>query len=154
MRIPTVRKRIDRPLVPVRPSAIPETPPLASTRRRRVRAAAPSDYASEIMAMTDEALIEEAGRRLAAAAPDADIILFGSRARGEARSDSDLDLLVIEPDFARRGEGYGRLRRELRGLDVAIDLVVYRRREADEWRGVPGTFLHRVLAEGRVLAGA
>jgi uncharacterized protein len=106
------------------------------------------------MAMTDDALIEEAGRRLAAAAPDADIILFGSRARGEARSDSDLDLLVIEPDFARRGEEYGRLRRELRGLDVAIDLVVYRRREADEWRCVPGTFLHRALGEGRVLAGA
>ena len=65
------------------------------------------NYDSEAMAMNDEALIEEAGRRLAAAAPDADIILFGSRARGEARSDSDLDLLVIEPDFARRGAEYG-----------------------------------------------
>jgi predicted nucleotidyltransferase len=106
------------------------------------------------MAMTDEALIEEAGRRLAAVAPGADIILFGSRARGEARPDSDLDLLVIEPDFDRRGEEYGRLRRELRGLDVAIDLVVYRRREADQWRSVPGTFLHRALGEGRVLAAA
>jgi hypothetical protein len=47
--------------------------------------------------MTDETLIAEAGRRLAAAAPDATVILFGSRARGEGRSDSDLDLLVIEP---------------------------------------------------------
>lgn len=112
------------------------------------------NYASDVMAISDEALIEEAGRRLAAAAPDADIILFGSRARGEARSDSDLDLLVIEPDFARRGEEYGRLRRELRGLDVAIDLVVYRRCEADEWSGVPGTFLHQVLGEGRSLSGA
>lgn len=112
------------------------------------------NYASEAMAMTDEALIEEAGRRLAAAAPDADIILFGSRARGEAWSDSDLDLLVIEPDFARRGEEYGRLRRELRGLDVAIDLIVYRKREADKWSGVPGTFLNRALGEGRVLAAA
>lgn len=109
---------------------------------------------SEAMVMTDEALIQEAGRRLAAAAPGADVILFGSRARGEARSDSDLDLLVIEPDFARRGEEYGRLRRELRGLDVAIDLVVYRRREADKWSTVPGTFLHRALGEGRVLAAA
>ena len=80
--------------------------------------------------------------------------LFGSRARGEARPDSDLDLLVIEPDFARRGEEYGRLRKELRGLEVAIDLVIYRRREADEWGEVPGTFLHRALGEGRVLAGA
>jgi predicted nucleotidyltransferase len=106
------------------------------------------------MAMTEEALIEEAGRRLAAAAPDADVILFGSRARGEAHPGSDLDLLVIEPDFGRRGEEYGRLRKELRGLDVAIDLVIYRKREADRWRSVPGSFLHRVLGEGRVLAGA
>jgi predicted nucleotidyltransferase len=104
--------------------------------------------------MIEETLIKEAGRRLTAAAPDADIILFGSRARGEARPDSDLDLLVIEPDFDRRGEEYGRLRRELRGLDVAIDLVIYRRREADQWRSVPGSFLHRALGEGRVLAGA
>ncbi|HVD86057.1 MAG TPA: nucleotidyltransferase domain-containing protein [Solirubrobacterales bacterium] len=104
--------------------------------------------------MTEEALIEEAGRRLSAAAPEADVILFGSRARGESRPDSDLDLLVIEPDFERRGEEYGRLRRELRGLDVAIDLVVYRKREAEQWGDVPGSFLHRVLGEGRVLAGA
>lgn len=107
-----------------------------------------------IMPMTDEALIEEAGRRLSAAAPDADVILFGSRARGESRPDSDLDLLVIEPKFDRRGDEYGRLRKELRGLDVAIDLVIYRKDEAEKWRSVPGSFLHRALGEGRVLAGA
>jgi uncharacterized protein len=112
------------------------------------------NYAPEDMAMTEEALIEEAGRRLAAAVPNGDVILFGSRARGEARPDSDLDLLVIEPDFGQRGEEYGRLRKELRGLDVAIDLVIYRKREADQWRGVPGSFLHQVLGEGRVLAGS
>lgn len=106
------------------------------------------------MAMTEEALIEEAGRRLSAAAPDSDVILFGSRGRGESRPDSDLDLLVIEPDFNRRGDEYGRLRKELRGLDVAIDLVIYRKREAEQWSKVPGSFLHRVLGEGRVLAGA
>jgi predicted nucleotidyltransferase len=103
--------------------------------------------------MTDEGLINEAGRRLSNAAPDADIILFGSRARGEAREDSDLDLLVIEPDFDRRNDEYIRLRKELRGLEVAVDLIVYRRREAEKWRDVPGTFLHRALEEGRVLSG-
>ena len=104
--------------------------------------------------MSESDLIEEAGRRLAKAAPGAEVILFGSRARGEAGPNSDLDLVVIEPDFARRGEEYERLRKELRGLEVAIDLVIYRRREADEWGGVPGSFLHRALGEGRVLAGA
>ena len=107
-----------------------------------------------VMALSEEALIEEAGRRISAAAPDADVILFGSRARGEPRPDSDLDLLVIEPDFDRRGDEYGRLRKELRGLDVAIDLVIYRKREAEQWGDVPGSFLHRALGEGRVLAGA
>lgn len=102
--------------------------------------------------MTDEALIEEVERRLRAAAPDADLILFGSRARGDSRPDSDLDLLIIEPDFDSRGEEYGRLRKELRGLGVAVDLVIYRRREADRWRDVPGSFLHRILGESRVLA--
>jgi uncharacterized protein len=106
------------------------------------------------MSISEEALIEEAGRRLNAAAPDADIILFGSRARGESRPDSDLDLLVIEPDFNRRGDEYGRLRKELRGLDVAIDLVIYRKDEAEKWGNVPGSFLHRALGEGRVLAEA
>lgn len=104
--------------------------------------------------MTDETLIAEAGRRLAKAAPDSDIIVFGSRARGEAHADSDLDLLVIEPEFRLRGKEYARLRRELRGLDVAVDLLVYRRSEAEKWRDVPGTFLYDVLREGRVLARA
>jgi uncharacterized protein len=106
------------------------------------------------MPMTGEGLIAEAGRRLAAAAPDADIILFGSRARGEAGPDSDLDLLVIEPDFARRGEEYARLRKELRGLGVAIDLVIYRRCEVDEMHAVWGSLLHCARVEGRVLAGS
>lgn len=110
-----------------------------------------ANYGSELEAMNEEHLIEEARRRLTAVAPRADILLFGSRVLGEARSNSDLNLIVIEPDFDRRGEEYGRLRRELRGLGVAINLVIYRRSEAEKWSGMPGGFLHWALAEGRVL---
>jgi predicted nucleotidyltransferase len=106
------------------------------------------------MAIAGDELIEEAGRRLNAAAPDAEVILFGSRARGEARPDSDLDLLVIEQDFAMRGEEYGRLRKELRGLGVAIDLVIYRRSEVEEWGRMPGGFLYGALAGGWLLQKA
>ena len=35
---------------------------------------------------------------MAAAAPDAQVILFGSHARGEAGPHSDADFLVIEPE--------------------------------------------------------
>lgn len=104
--------------------------------------------------MTDDALISEAGRRLAEAAPDARVILFGSRARDEARPDSDLDLLVIEPRFESRRAEFVRLRSALRDLDVAIDLVVVSDRHVEEWGHFEGTMLNEALREGRVLAGA
>lgn len=43
------------------------------------------------MQVVDDTLIAEAGRRWAAAAPGAQVILFGARARGEANPHSDLD---------------------------------------------------------------
>jgi predicted nucleotidyltransferase len=105
------------------------------------------------MAVTvNDSLIAEAGRRLAAAAPGARVILFGSRARGEERADSDLDLLVIEPEIASRNAEFVRLRNALGELGVPVDLIVYRGTEAERWANVPGTFLHDVLREGRVLA--
>ena len=47
--------------------------------------------------MLDEAGIAAIVNLLRAAAPDAEVFLFGSYARGAATDRSDLDLLVVEP---------------------------------------------------------
>lgn len=101
--------------------------------------------------MFGDAAIAEATRRLARAAPGADIILFGSHARGEAQARSDLDILVVETNVENPAEESIRLRRQLRGLRLAVDVIVVSRREAEEWRDVRGSFIHTALTEGRVL---
>jgi predicted nucleotidyltransferase len=102
--------------------------------------------------MFDATVIEEAARRLSQAAPGARVILFGSHARGDADSRSDLDFLVVEPQVEHRGEESVRLRRVLRGLRLAADVIVVSARDVDEWRDVRGSLVHTALSEGRELA--
>jgi predicted nucleotidyltransferase len=104
--------------------------------------------------MTGEELISEAGRRLGQAAPDAQIVLFGSHARGDAGPESDLDFLVIEAKVQSRHQESLRLRRTLRGMNVPADVIVVTSEQVEEWRDVQGTLIHEALQEGRVLAGA
>ncbi len=105
------------------------------------------------MQVVDEALIDEAARRLAAAAPDSQVILFGSHARGEANSRSDVDFLVVEPEVENEADEAVRLHRTLRDLRVPTDVIVVSRDYAERWRGVRGGLVHAALSQGRVLAG-
>jgi len=105
------------------------------------------------MQAIDETLIAEAGRRLAAAAPDAQVILFGSHARGGANSHSDVDLLVVEPEVDNEAEESVRLHRILRDLRMPADVIVVSRDYVERWREVRGGLVHAALSQGRVLAG-
>lgn len=130
-------------------TARPMTDMLAR-QRKRSRPSRDYDPSVALAVITDE-LIAEAGRRLASAAPGAEVILFGSHARGEANEHSDLDLLVIEPEVANEAEESVRLRRELRGLGTPFDIIVVSRRYAEEWREIRGGLVHAALSEGKVL---
>ncbi len=97
--------------------------------------------------------LEAAVRLLSEAARPARIILFGSYARGDARDDSDLDLLVIEPKVEDRAKEMVRLRRLLRPLRVPADILVYSSEEVARWGDQPGSALYWALREGKVVHG-
>lgn len=83
------------------------------------------------------------------------IVLFGSRARGDARDDSDVDLLVVEresftPEHNRQGQ-LERIRRALWGVPIPVDVLVYSSAEVDEWRESPNHVIARSLREGVTL---
>ena len=108
---------------------------------------------ARIRGMFDDAVIQEAGRRLLEAAPPLTrVILFGSYARGDADRHSDLDFLVIEPSVDDVVKESARLRRVLTTLDVFVDVVVVSEEEAEGWRDVYGSVIHAALSEGRPLA--
>jgi predicted nucleotidyltransferase len=101
--------------------------------------------------MIDEATIGKAVDLLRRGAPGATIILFGSRARGDSREDSDLDLLVVEPEVKARREEMVRLRDILRPLHIPADLLVVSQKTFAAWADTPGTVLFEAAREGRIL---
>jgi predicted nucleotidyltransferase len=100
--------------------------------------------------VTGALLDDIVGRILSAGSPEK-IVLFGSRSRGEARPDSDLDLLIIEESGVPRHRRAGRYRMALLGLFPAKDIVVWTPSEVAAWRDVPNAFITTILAEGKVL---
>ena len=72
----------------------------------------------------DETLIEEIIRRILSVTRPDRIILFGSAATGEMTRDSDIDLLIVEPDPGDRQREYVRIREVLRGMGYPFDLIL------------------------------
>lgn len=96
--------------------------------------------------------IAEAGRTLAATASSpATVVLFGSHARGEAETHSDVDFLVIEDELPDSIREYVRLRKAILELDSAVDILVISRAHADVRRDVPGSVIGAALREGKIL---
>ena len=99
--------------------------------------------------MIDNETIDKAAELLLAAAPGSTVILFGSYARGDATEASDLDFMVVEPTVSAPIAEAVRLRRALRSLPAAVDLVVLSRDRSEYWRDTPKTLPYRALKEGR-----
>ena len=96
-------------------------------------------------------LIGDIVRRIVETAQPEKIILFGSRARGDARPHSDFDVLVIkessEPGYRRDAPLY----LALAGLNAPVDVMVYTPEEVTDWSAVPQAFITTALREGKVV---
>ena len=100
-------------------------------------------------------LLDEAVRRLVDAFRPEQIYLFGSRARGDSREDSDYDLMVVVSDSdlpPHRRAQHAHL--ALRNVHVAADILVWTRQEFDRFLPVVGSLAATIVREGRLLYGA
>lgn len=109
----------------------------------------------ERMTQVTDALLERMVQVIVAEVDPEQVILFGSRARGDERADSDVDLVVVES--APLGQGRSRhteevrLYRALAGFHISKDILVYSREDVEYWRDSLNHVLARALREGRVL---
>lgn len=96
-------------------------------------------------------LLDEIVERILQVGSPQRIVVFGSRARGDARDDSDLDLLIVEDSDLPRYRRPPRYLRALVGAFPAKDVVVWTPHEVEAWRNVPNAFVTTALREGRTI---
>jgi len=99
-------------------------------------------------------LLAEVVRRLVDAYAPERIYLFGSRARGDARPDSDYDPLVLladsdQPSYRRARQGY----HVLHASGIADDLLVWTTAEFERWLPAKASLPATVSREGQILYG-
>ena len=70
---------------------------------------------------------------------------------GEATEDSDVDFMVIEPAVENRVKETLRLRKAIRPLKFANDLLVYSRADVEKKEDWCSTWIYWALKEGKVL---
>ncbi len=97
--------------------------------------------------------ISDLVERLVTALCPQKIVLFGSRARGDHRPDSDVDILIIKNSELPRYKRAVAAHAALSGLPVPADmeLLVYTPQEVKEWSTAPAAFVTTALREGKVL---
>lgn len=109
---------------------------------------------NEDLVRTDPVLSEIIRRLVSAFQPER-IYLYGSRARGDQRADSDYDVLMIvsDSDLPRYRRDQAAFR-ALCGIGVSKEIIVLTRQEFDARRNVTCSLPATVDREGKLLYAA
>jgi predicted nucleotidyltransferase len=99
----------------------------------------------------NDSLIDDIIRRIVETAQPDKIILFGSRARGDARPNSDFDVLVIKESNEPRYRRSVPLYVALADLPAEVEVMVYTPEEIEEWRKVPQALVTTAVREGTTI---
>ena len=93
-------------------------------------------------------------RRIVDAVHPRRIILFGSAARGDAHSRSDIDILVEVTDGIHRRRTAQTIYRALAGYGIPVDIVVATETDMRMYGDTPGYVYREVVREGKILYAA
>ncbi len=80
-----------------------------------------------------------------------EVILFGSRARGDFRKDSDWDILIIterELSWRERLRLSGEIRKRLAKRGMPVDVLIISREKLERLKNDPGYIYRYALSEG------
>ena len=98
--------------------------------------------------------LHELLQRIVSAIHPLRVVLFGSAARGEMGSDSDIDLLIIMPDGTHRRHTMEELHGLFMGLPFPVDVIVTTPSDLEKRQHSPGYIYATALQEGREIYAA
>ena len=110
------------------------------------------DSMNAIEAHIDNATIEAIAQLIVERFAPEQVILFGSHARGEGGSHSDVDLLVVlRPSAGRLPPGNPIRRAIAERFVLPVDVLIRSPEVLAEQRNDPYSLMHQVIEEGKVL---
>jgi predicted nucleotidyltransferase len=96
-----------------------------------------------------EETLHEIIRRIVEIAQPEKIILFGSAARGEMESNSDVDLLVVKSGEFNRSQLLGDIYMKLFGVGQAVDVILVTPEQVERYRNTHCLIIAPALREGK-----
>jgi predicted nucleotidyltransferase len=86
--------------------------------------------------------------------PDAEVLLFGSRARENASSDSDYDILLITNSELLPKDKLPirtQIRKSLLAIGIRSDILIQSKSEIEKKKNLPGHIVRKILREAILL---